>query len=145
MKKKILYLFEQPFDERNYQRFGINRWFERGWDVEMWDLTSFYYPYVWKDFLKSGREIKKIKGYKSIYDLYQLIDCMNNLESGGYYFDFTGTGVCQTAIKLWLKHKKWRRVNFSIGSIPPAVIANKYHRIFQISCNNLLTRQYLIL
>ncbi len=35
--KRVVYLIEQPLDERNFQRFGIQAWIDRKWNVEVWD------------------------------------------------------------------------------------------------------------
>jgi len=49
--KKVVILIEQPLDERNYQRFGIQTWLERNWLVEVCDLTPWAHPRVWQSFI----------------------------------------------------------------------------------------------
>lgn len=40
MVKKILFLVESPFCQRDYDRFGIELLLGNGFDVEVWDLTD---------------------------------------------------------------------------------------------------------
>ncbi len=56
--RKLVYIISQPFDERNYDRFGIQAWVDKGWHVEVWDLTPWLLPAVWKNFLKNGGVLK---------------------------------------------------------------------------------------
>jgi hypothetical protein len=40
---KVLFLLDQPLDWRNYKRFGIQTWIDRGWDVDILNLTPKQY------------------------------------------------------------------------------------------------------
>jgi hypothetical protein len=61
--KKVVILIEQPLDERNYQRFGIQTWLQRNWLVEVWDLTPWAHPRVWRNFLAFGNKLREFAGY----------------------------------------------------------------------------------
>ena len=37
----VIYLITSPLSKRNYNRFGIQRWLDRGWEVKVFDFTKF--------------------------------------------------------------------------------------------------------
>ena len=47
-KKQIIYLVNQPFDEREMKNYGIQKWINHNWSVKIFDLTSFLYPKFWQ-------------------------------------------------------------------------------------------------
>ena len=48
--KKIIFLWENWFSERDYKRFGISLLNENGFEVEIWDITPMLHP----DFLQKN-------------------------------------------------------------------------------------------
>jgi hypothetical protein len=44
MIKKVVYLVGSPFSERDFNRFGIAILIKEGYDVEVWDYSSFLQP-----------------------------------------------------------------------------------------------------
>ena len=115
---KIIYLIEQPLDERNYARFGIQTWIDRGWDVEIWDLTPFLYPKVWRDFIGRGKKLKEFNGYFPIKALTELKVRYELCENAGYFIDFTGETYYSMRIKWRLIQKGVLRVICATGSMP---------------------------
>jgi hypothetical protein len=55
--KTVLYLISQPLDQRNFDRFGIRIWREKGWHVDIIDLTPLLYPKVWDSYVKDGKRV----------------------------------------------------------------------------------------
>jgi hypothetical protein len=116
--RKIIYLIEQPLDERNFERFGIQKWMDRGWLAEVWDLTPLAHPQVWRSFLESGRGLKKFEGYfpaasnKDVRARY--------LASGrvDYFIDLTAETNLSYKVKRYLIRHGAVRVVFAAGSIP---------------------------
>ena len=43
---KIIFLIEYPFNQRDYEKFGIDIFIQDGFDVYIWDFTPFLYPEV---------------------------------------------------------------------------------------------------
>lgn len=43
-KKKIIFLIETTFNQRDYKRFGIEILQKNGFDIQIWDLTPFLFP-----------------------------------------------------------------------------------------------------
>lgn len=49
MINKIIFVIESPFNQRDYDRFGIEILQKNGFEVEVWDFTPFLYPQVHKE------------------------------------------------------------------------------------------------
>lgn len=116
--RKIVYLVEQPLDERNYDRFGLDSWIAKGWNVEVWDITPLAYPRVWKDFLESSRQQKKYKYYFPITSRIEVEERLAGFEQGGYFIDITGENSESTRIKVRLVKKKGTRIICPVGTTP---------------------------
>lgn len=43
---KIIYFIESPFNQRDYERFGVETFIRDGFEVYMWDFTPFLRPQV---------------------------------------------------------------------------------------------------
>jgi hypothetical protein len=116
--RKIVYLIDQPLDERNYDRFGIQTWLERGWTVEVWDLTPFAYKRVWENFHESKRVLKRFSGYFPVSSRCELNDRYSKLGRIGWFIDFTGDHLCSLRVRAALARRGARRVTSSTGMIP---------------------------
>lgn len=46
--KNIVFLLEEYFNLRDFERYGINTLIENGFNVEIWDLTAFLAPYEYR-------------------------------------------------------------------------------------------------
>jgi len=46
--KKIIYFIESPFNQRDYERFGVEIFIQDGFDVFVWDFTPFLHPEVYR-------------------------------------------------------------------------------------------------
>lgn len=49
MINKIIFLIEYPFGQRDYNRYGIEILQKNGFEVEVWDFTSFLQPKVYRE------------------------------------------------------------------------------------------------
>lgn len=115
---KIIYLIEQPLDVRNYNRFGIQTWIDRGWDIEIWDLTPLLHPRVWQNYFETGHEIKKIEGYFPIVSKSELYCSYARAKKIDYYIDLIGVNNVSLRVKLHLKRIGAKGIIISNGSIP---------------------------
>lgn len=116
--RKIIYLIEQPLDQRNFNRFGIQRWIDRAWTVEIWDFTPLTHPAVWRDFLESKRQLSEFSGYHPIASKSELKRRYATLGNVHFFIDFTGEGYVTLRVKLSLIGKGAKRVICAPGSIP---------------------------
>jgi hypothetical protein len=93
VKKTIIYLISQPLDKRNYERFGMVVFQNRGWDVKVWDLTPYIFPDIWKSEQLKSDSVIKSPAYQIVFSLSEFnklvadtdaniyIDIIDNLES----------------------------------------------------------------
>ena len=116
--RKILYLIEQPLDERNFERFGIQRWTDREWAVEIWDFTPLARPGVWRNFIDSKGRLRQFAGYFPLVSKSELRARYSALGKVGYFIDFTGEGYETLRAKARLILKGAKRVICAPGSIP---------------------------
>jgi hypothetical protein len=43
---KLVYRIQQPLGARDYGRYGIDAWLDRGWAVEVWGLSYSVAPHL---------------------------------------------------------------------------------------------------
>ncbi len=115
---KILYVIEQPLDDRNFDRFGIQAWRDRGWQVELWDLTPLTNPYAMDAFIASGRRPKNFDGYFLIREYDDVARRCGALGDTSHYIDFLGNTYLAMRVKLRLLRLGIVRTVFVSGSIP---------------------------
>jgi hypothetical protein len=116
--KSLLYLVDQPLDERNFDRFGIQVWIDRGWTVEAWDLTPWIFPRVWHDFLAFGRKPRKFTGYHVVASVNDLKRNCARVGSPAYVIDFTSLTSRSLRAHWQLKRRGAIRTVFSVGTVP---------------------------
>ena len=116
--KRVVYLIEQPFDERNFERFGIQSWIDRRWDVEVWDLTPWAHPRVWKDFNGRGHDLKSFAGHVLIASRRGLAARLRTAATIECFVDLTGDGFHSVRAKSALRGAGAKRIVCAVGSIP---------------------------
>lgn len=116
--RKIVYLIDQPLDERNYDRFGIQAWLDRNWTVEVWDLTPLAHRQVWRNFHESKRVLKTFAGYFPLASRRELRDRFSKLGKIGCFIDFTGDYLCSLRVRLALARRGALRVTSAPGINP---------------------------
>ena len=118
--RKVVFLLDQPFDARNFERFGIEQWRRRGWSIEVWDLTPLVHADVWRSFLQSGRTARCFEGYHQITSA---DDLRRRLAADGrvdYYVDIAGDTLNGIRAKLHLAWTGAVRIVLAVGSLPVA-------------------------
>lgn len=116
--KKVVYLIDQPFDERNYERFGPRFWSMRGWEVEVWDMTPWAHPDVWRSFLAQGGKPHAISGYLAVTSKRQLAQRLATCGSIRYFIDLAGDNYYSIWAKMSLQHAGVSRIVCAVGTIP---------------------------
>lgn len=116
--RRIVYLIDQPLDQWNYDRLGIQTWIHRGWRVEVWDLTPLAHPRVWRDFMESGNTLREFEGYFPIAFKSQLEARYSQAGKIGYFIDFSGEDYYSLRVKMSLIRSGAIRVSCSTGSVP---------------------------
>lgn len=116
--RKIVYLVDQPIDERNYLRFGIDEWRKRGWTVELWDLSPLARPLMWKQFHSTGHKLKEFAGYRPIRARKDLNARFSELGKVGHYIDLAGDDRFTLPVKFRLAERGVVRVVCATGTVP---------------------------
>ena len=114
----VVYLIDQPFDERNYVRFGVQAWVDRGWNVEVWDLTPWANARMWRDFTEYGREPRRFGGYFEITSAHGLARRMRASAPMRCFIDLTSNSYRSLRARLALVHRGVERVTCALGAIP---------------------------
>jgi hypothetical protein len=131
--KRIVYLIHQPLDEWNYGRFGIQTWIDRGWDVEVWDLTPLVHPGIWRDFIESKRKLHKFAGYFPVAEKSELDTKLSQGGKIGYFIDFAGDDYDSIRVKMSLVRSGAIRVRCSTGLLPvhsQRDLGSRFRRLF---------------
>ena len=128
---KILYLVEQPLDDRNYKRFGIQHWVDAGWSVEIWDFTKISFPHTWKELENSGRQSANFEGLQTVSSLKELGKKLRKSKSVQLYVDFTGWNLHTIYAKLRLKLMGAKLINLLNGNLPRVESKKKSKFIYQ--------------
>lgn len=64
MKKKIFYIVESPFSERDYHRYGIDFFIENKYSIEVWDFSAYLMPLIHKKFIYKEDFNKVLRVFK---------------------------------------------------------------------------------
>jgi hypothetical protein len=116
--RKVVFLIDQPLDERNYERFGIRTWLERNWEVEVWDLTPWAQATVWRSFVEFGSKIRDFAGYFAIASRRQLARRLLRAGLIEYFVDLSGQTFQTIRAKLALERAGAVRIVCAGGSMP---------------------------
>jgi hypothetical protein len=116
--KRVVYLIEQPLDERNFRRFGIQAWIDRQWQVEVWDLTPWAHRRVWADFNHRGHDLKRFAGYFPIHGWKDLKGRLRGAATIRCFVDLTGTGFQSVRAKSALRRMGAKRIVCAVGTLP---------------------------
>jgi hypothetical protein len=118
MRRKVVYLLDQPFDPRNLQRFGVQRWIDRGWEAEVWDLAPLVHPLGWRTFVEGGRATASFAGHFLIETWAHLDERFRQSGPIDYYIDFSGERFDAVRVKLRLRRRGAKRIVCALGSLP---------------------------
>jgi len=116
--KKIVYLLEQPFDERNFQRFGVQQWLDGGWAVEVWDITPYAHPNAWDLFKTSGRKLKVFDGYFLVESKQQIERNYLRVGEVSYFVDLTDSTITTFGLKVRFARMGAKRIICALGTTP---------------------------
>lgn len=128
MTRTIVYLLNQPLDAFNRERFGIQHWLDRGWRVEVWDLTPMVSPATWREF-----GAPRYPEHVPHTSLWQMARRARTLDRVPYYLDDAGSGRMALAARLLLQHVGARRVTFPTGTIPRATTGPTFGQRMRIA------------
>ena len=131
--RKIIYLIDQPFDAWNRDRFGIQTWVDRGWEVEVWDVTPLVYPRIWARFRNGGLQAPLAEHFP-IDSLGTYRSRIAAARNATHVIDLSGDTTVAALVKVGLARRGVARVTFATGTIPepsdiaPITFARRVHK-----------------
>lgn len=112
--KRVIFLVENRFSRRDYQRFGVEFLLKNGFDVEVWELTPLVHPEFFRD--SSCSDLFNFDGFKVFNDRQEAYSKFLNLSQG----DFVVTFIDFKWPTLWFyKALSRSRINYSVYCTPP--------------------------
>ena len=92
-KRQVVYLVTSPLSKRDYDRFGIQRWLDRRWNVKVFDSTKFLKPEFWS-YVNGDKLSVDFNSLKIFEDEKSALKLIENLEGKTVFIDiipFSGT------------------------------------------------------
>ena len=115
-QKLVVYLITSPLSLRDYNRFGIQRWLDRGWEVKVFDFTKFLKPEFW-DYVDGTTKSLGFKGLNIFEDVQSAIEAVDNLSEGAVFIDIISSSRAEQKTRQAAK-KKGVILKLKLGSLP---------------------------
>ncbi|MBL7007261.1 MAG: hypothetical protein ISR78_09285 [Spirochaetia bacterium] len=115
-KRQVVYLLTSPLSKRDYNRFGIQRWLDRGWDVKVFDFTKFLKPEFW-DYVSGEQLSVAFDGLMIIEDKITALKLLQKVEEGAIFIDFLASSRAEQKIRREVR-VKGLTLKFNLGSLP---------------------------
>ena len=151
---RIVYMVARPFNNQDYDRFGIKTLIDKGWLIEIWDITPITNPIVWEMHTKSNSIFMGYEKYIPILSIRMLINKYRVFKSTKYIIDQTGSSFFSIIINIIFKLSGAIRIVCELGSIPHSVKINpldvfylkilKSFKIGPIESIKLITKRIII-
>lgn len=102
----IIFFFEIPFNQRNFERFGIQQFIDNNFIVEIWDLSQFLHPRNTAE--TQPHPLPEIKGliYKKILAKNEVREGLQNIRSNTLVHCFIGFSFRTLFIYRFLSKNK---------------------------------------
>jgi hypothetical protein len=114
--KSVIYLITSPLTKRDYDRFGIQRWLDRGWAVKVYDFTKFLKLEFWEHV--NGQHLSvDFDGLKIIEDETSALILIESLEGSSVFIDLLGSSRAEQKLRQSL-HYKGKTLKLKLGSFP---------------------------
>ena len=133
--KKIIYFTESTFSKRDYDRFGIKVLQDRGFLVELWDLTPVLHPNVYK--IYEPPDPFNFDGYNLVYDKKSLKESLGNLNSNEIVLLIIGYSFKHLKLYRYLSKKNIHYGVQLLNVIPSFKISNKREFLLKYLTLNL--------
>jgi hypothetical protein len=141
-QKQVIYLINSPLSERDFNRFGIKNWVNKGWKVNVFDCTFFLFPKFWK-FINGDKLSYNFEGLKIFHNINEALAALQSLENKVVYIDFLGFSAAETQIRK-VAQRNGVLVRMLLGSIPEAKSEKIIFKIFSLIKNPIFIFKKLI-
>jgi hypothetical protein len=116
-KRQVVYLITSPLSKRDYDRFGIQRWLDRGWEVKVFDFTKFLQPEFW-DYVDGNKLSIEFDGLKIFDNEKSALASLESFENGVLFIDFINSSDLERKMRLVAKNKG-ETLELRVGSVVP--------------------------
>ena len=100
--RNVIYLVTSPLSKRDYDRFGIETWIERGWNVMVLDFTKFSKPDYW-DHIKGDEISYNFEGLNIFSNKKDAYKSLRQLNRKTLFIDFLESNSVGRNIKNYVK------------------------------------------
>ena len=138
-KRQVVYIISSPLSKREFDRYGIQRWQDRGWEVKVFDFTKFLHPEFW-DHLDGLKRSVEFDGLKIVDDEKSALASFESFENGGLFIININSlnSFADKERKIWQAAKnKGRTLVFRLGSVAPLQV---FHSKLKHKIKNALMR-----
>lgn len=116
--KHIVYLISSPLTNRDFDRFGIKKWIDNGWKIEVFDISKFLNSQLFTQ--SENIKIKSnFKGLIMFDNIDEVISAIKKLDNQVIFIDLLGFSLKEIAIKK-IFYRKGITVKLDLGSYPIA-------------------------
>ena len=115
-EKLVVYLITSPLSKRDYDRFGIKCWLDRGWEVKVFDFTKFLKPEFW-DYIDGTNLSIVFKGLNIFDDEISALSSIQQLKAGTVFIDLILWSSTENKIRTTAK-KKGVTLKLKLTSLP---------------------------
>ena len=143
MNKKLIYLMFFPPNKRDFERFGVDFFLNKKWNVEILVFSKFLNKNYFNDLVKNKIIINKkfIKIFNSEKDA---LVYLNGIEKYNYYIDvLVINNNFSNKIKKIVKLKKGSLIKLANSEIPMPII-NYRENIFRAFARNIYSNLYFL-
>lgn len=117
MKKKVvIFLVKSPLDERNFNRYGINIWMNRGWTVYVYDVTKILNNEFWH-YITEGKVRFNFKNLKIFENINDILREIKQLDSSVVFVDLLKFSSSEMKIRK-IAQTKGVIIKLKLGLIP---------------------------
>ena len=115
--KNVVYLIASPFTFRDYTRFGVDAWINRGWNVLVLDFTKL----LSKNFqchVSAERPLVEFSGLIDVNTADEAIFRVNEIQGKAVFIDLLGESFFEQKFRKLAK-RKGEDSKVTLGVSPP--------------------------
>ena len=145
--KNVTYLIRSPLSSRDYARFGIDEWKNRGWNVRVFDFTKILNRRFWS-YVGGDQLTKRFSGLTVFETAKEAINEIEKIESNSVFVDLLGENFSELKFKALAK-QKGKIIQLNLGHHPGIEVAQTLFKKFRERCYiqkfyfNLWSEKYL--
>lgn len=144
-KKEVIFLIRSPLSQRDFARFDIKNWVDRGWETKIFDITKFLDPKYWEK-MNGDKLSVNFEGLIIFQNINDIIHYLNNLQNKVVFIDhFEHSSIEMKLRKIAQKHGVL--VEFRLGTIPQYSEENhkiNYLKLLSFIINPIKANYFLV-